>query len=83
MKKNIRGRIVTSLINTFGVGAGCLGILALMALGPLALGFWVMLGFGIAHHEISASVPPIGYWPSVLLAMAVTAVGSVFKSVTK
>lgn len=81
--KNIRGRIVTTLVSTFGVGAGCAAILALMALGPLALGFWIMLGFGVVHHEISASVSPIGYWPSVLLAMAVTAVGSVFKSVTK
>ena len=79
MSKSIRGAIASFLFKTFGVGAGCLGILLLMALGPLFGGWALMLGLGVVHHEISAEVPAVGYWPCVLLFWVLAVLASVFK----
>lgn len=37
----------------------------------LSVGFAVMLLLGSLHDRVSASVPPLGYWPSVWLAFLV------------
>jgi hypothetical protein len=43
-------------------------------LSSLLVGWLVMLAMGVLHHELSASVPPVGYWPLVLICLAAGAV---------
>jgi hypothetical protein len=45
-----------------------IGRLFVSAVRALSLGWAIMLAFGALHGEVSADVPPIGYWPSVWLA---------------
>lgn len=37
------------------------------ALTALLRGWLLMLAVGVAHHDWSARIPPMGYWTAVLL----------------
>lgn len=56
---------------------GCLSTLFTIALRALAGGWALMVGLGVIHHELAAGVNPVGYWPCVVLAWALSMVGAI------
>lgn len=58
---------------------GCLALLFIVFIGPLFGGWILMLVLGALHHDVSSSVPALGYWISVLLALAVSIVGGLVR----
>lgn len=50
-----------------GVLAG-LTVPFLVAFGAFTGAFPIMLALGVANHEISDSIPALGFWPVVLLS---------------
>lgn len=55
--------------------AGAVGIL--VAVIPLRA-FFLMLGLGVLHNDWSPAIPALGFWASVILSLAVTAVTAVW-----
>lgn len=59
---------------------GCLAFLVIAA-GVTALEAWViMLVMGALHHEVDARIPALGWTASFWVAVALTILGSFFKS---
>jgi hypothetical protein len=64
-------------------GYGLLGaalVLVLIAAIWLVGGWIVMLLLGALHHSVWAAVPALGYWPSVLVYIALSFVAGLFKN---
>jgi hypothetical protein len=45
-----------------------LGMVAIWAGAHLARGWPLMLAAGIAHHDWTPAIPPLGFWWAVLIA---------------
>lgn len=55
-----------------GLAAGA-GVFCLLALT-------IMLLLGGFHHEVSSSVPPLGFWASALVAMALSMISGLLRN---
>ncbi|MBN6054565.1 hypothetical protein JYK22_21665, partial [Nonomuraea sp. RK-328] len=46
-------------------------LLILLSVPEVLLSAWaLMLLFGVAHHEVSSAIPPIGYGSALLVSLA-------------
>lgn len=83
-KKNVRYVIKNSDLNGFALALAVIAGLivgGLFLAGSLALSGWiVMILAGALHAEVSASIPAISFWGAVLVVLALSVVGSFFRS---
>jgi flagellar biosynthesis protein FliQ len=56
-----------------------LGIVVFVAAMTLLDGWVIMLLLGALHHSVSANVPALGFWPSVLIALVIGFIVGLFK----
>ncbi|KPC89901.1 hypothetical protein ADL27_38460 [Streptomyces sp. NRRL F-6602] len=65
--------------NAPGPGVACAG--AIVGLGFIPFHAWLlMLALGAAHHEVSASVPAMGFGATLLIFLGVGVVAGVLRS---
>lgn len=50
--------------------------------GTLVNGWLLMLALGAVHNDVFPQVPALGLWQSLVLAFALSVVGSFFKDTT-
>jgi len=68
-----------------GFGLGVAGIVAFVVISWIFIGItvgWVlMLALGVLHGSVSASIPVLGYWTSVIAVITVGFVLNLFRVV--
>lgn len=67
-------------VATAGVGAGVVILWIISAAAGLTLSGWiVMLLLGALHNSVYEGIPALAFFPSVIVALALSVLGSFFR----
>ncbi len=61
---------------------GCLGLLILAPVLIFIEAWWLMLLIGAVHHDVWSNLPAYGFWQTVLIVLAVNAIGGIVRGIS-